>query len=384
MNKNEWLDIVLIAGFAQGGFLSFVLWKKESNNKKAVNYLTAAIALVAFLLLGRATFQPMFVQRFAEIIMLPDVILFLLGPLIYFFVLSLLRQPLPPTPKRYLHYLPAFIHVAIVNTVVGLNLKGVWSFMPREVMHWCMFGIEAAGIISFTVYMVLSYREYLKYKDAYHEKFAVSFSGNLLYYFFVFSFSIAACWTVGFIYNYTLSVPTYLAYYIVWSLLCILVYFLAYQVYNSPSILQLPDIEKDTKGEQPVIEGIDRNHLEKLLAYMEEEKPYLDQELRLDRLAELMNMPRYELSKLINQGTGNTYFDFVNRYRVNEYIALRENVKYDHLNILELAFQSGFNSKSAFNRAFRKHTGQSPTDFFMRKPEKTGQKTSHFAKRGDA
>ena len=54
-------------------------------------------------------------------------------------------------------------------------------------------------------------------------------------------------------------------------------------------------------------------------------------------------------------------FDFINGYRIREFIALRQDKRNNHLNILELAYQSGFNSKSAFNRAFRKEMGQSPS-----------------------
>jgi len=361
MYQSEWLDIILIAGFGQGIFLWMMLWRKAPTNRQAVSYLMAAVGLVALLLLGRATFHPSFVKRFAEIIMLPDVILFLIGPLLYFFILSILRQPLPDKPQRWLHYLPSFLHVSVVNTILGLHIKGVWGFLPAESIWVAYFCIEAAGIISFTAYTYASYRAFQKYRNAYHEKYAAPFLGRFLTPFFILSFIVAASWLIGFIYSYTLADYSFLFYIIVWFVLCIIIYFIAYQTLLHPELLKLPSLKADRA---PVSPGVSEEAVEQLRLFMSAQKPYLEQEIKLGSLAKEMNMPRHELSRVINHGFGKNFFDFINEYRVQEFIRLRKEQKNNHLNTLELAFQSGFNSKSAFNRAFRKKTGKSPRSFF--------------------
>ncbi|MCB0587829.1 MAG: helix-turn-helix transcriptional regulator [Phaeodactylibacter sp.] len=361
MYQSEWLDIILIAGFAQGIFLCFVLWKKQRANRQALQYLAATIGLVSLLMIGRATFQPSFVQQFAEVIMLPDVILFLIGPLTYFFILSLLREELPTRAKRRLHYLPAVFHVVVVNTTVGLNLNGTWDFLDAKWILLIMFIIEAAAILSFLAYYLLSYRAYLRYRGAYYQKYSSPFLGRFLHPFFLLSFLLAIIWVIGFSYNYSMENPDYIAYVVVWFLLASLIYFLAYQAYSHPGLLELPELREENKV--PAVE-VPLQMVERLTRFMEQEKPFLDQEIKIGNLADALDIPKHELSRVINHGFGKNFFDFINSYRVREFINLRQDHRNEHLNILELAYQSGFNSKSAFNRSFRKEAGQSPSAYF--------------------
>ena len=363
MYRSEWLDIILIASFGQGLFLCFMLWRKKHNNRKAVGYLVSALGMVLFLLLGRATFQPSFVKEFAEIILLPDAILFLVGPLIYFFILALLRKAYPSKIPIILHYVPALIHILFVNTIVGLNIKGVWQFLTSEHIHGVMIILEALGIASFTGYTIAAYQAYQKYKEDYYEKYATPFLGRFLRPIFLLSSGISIFWFAGYIYNHTLPEPNYISYVIVWFLLCTIVFYIAFQIWNHPELLQLPEIRPVPSKADSYSEG----ELETLLQFMQEQKPYLDQEIKLAKLASELNIPKHELSKIINEGVGKNFFDFINIYRVEEFIRLREDEKNKHYNILELAYQSGFNSKSAFNRAFRKATGHSPSAYFQKK-----------------
>ncbi|MFM2268429.1 MAG: hypothetical protein RL757_1870 [Bacteroidota bacterium] len=104
-------------------------------------------------------------------------------------------------------------------------------------------------------------------------------------------------------------------------------------------------------------------HKTLIIQLMEIEKIYLDDELSLPKLASLMSMSSNDLSYLINEGFNENFFQFVNKYRVEEAKKLLLSNKYAHLNILGLAFKSGFGSKSTFNATFKKMTGQSPSEF---------------------
>ena len=99
---------------------------------------------------------------------------------------------------------------------------------------------------------------------------------------------------------------------------------------------------------------------------MEREKPYLDANLTLQELAGRVSISLNHLSQLLNERLNQTFFDFVNSYRVQE--AKRElcNPAKAHLTILAIAYDVGFNSKSSFNSAFKKHTGITPSEFKRR------------------
>ncbi|AKD56183.1 helix-turn-helix domain-containing protein [Spirosoma radiotolerans] len=100
-----------------------------------------------------------------------------------------------------------------------------------------------------------------------------------------------------------------------------------------------------------------------LLAYMENERPYLDPDLSLNDLARRLKTNTSVLSPVINAGTGKNFNDFVNQYRVDAFKRQALDPANGHLSLLGIALDCGFNSKATFNRAFKKLTGQSPREF---------------------
>jgi AraC-like DNA-binding protein len=104
-------------------------------------------------------------------------------------------------------------------------------------------------------------------------------------------------------------------------------------------------------------------YLKKLLQYMEQEKPYLNEKLSLKEVAEKMNISTNHLSQVINENLERNFFDFVNGYRVNLVTQKMSNPSNKKYTILSLAYDCGFNSKSSFNSIFKKHKGLTPTEF---------------------
>jgi ligand-binding sensor domain-containing protein/AraC-like DNA-binding protein len=103
--------------------------------------------------------------------------------------------------------------------------------------------------------------------------------------------------------------------------------------------------------------------LKKLEHLMREEKAYRDEHLSLQTLAEELDiLPRY-LSQIINERLGMNFSDFVNGYRVEEAMTLLADPARGEKKILAIAFDVGFNTKAAFNIAFKKHTGMTPSQF---------------------
>ncbi|WP_043706642.1 helix-turn-helix domain-containing protein [Tenacibaculum ovolyticum] len=101
----------------------------------------------------------------------------------------------------------------------------------------------------------------------------------------------------------------------------------------------------------------------KLIDVMENKKPYLDTELTLVSLAKLIKITPHQLSYVINVGFNENFFWFVNRYRVQRVKELLLNKDYNHISILGIAYESGFNSKTSFNTTFKKISAQTPSEF---------------------
>jgi len=104
----------------------------------------------------------------------------------------------------------------------------------------------------------------------------------------------------------------------------------------------------------------------RLSELMEQKKPYLDSELNLIKLSELINMTPHHLSYLINTGFNENFFSFINKYRVERAKEMLVKEEMNMLSILGIAFESGFNSKTSFNTTFKKITGFTPSDFKKR------------------
>jgi AraC-like DNA-binding protein len=99
----------------------------------------------------------------------------------------------------------------------------------------------------------------------------------------------------------------------------------------------------------------------KLLAALENDRCYRDSSLNLRSLALLLKENTHYLSQVLNQDLGANFYDLVNQHRVQEAKALLR--QHPDRTALDIALAVGFNSKSTFNTAFRRHTGSTPTDY---------------------
>lgn len=104
-------------------------------------------------------------------------------------------------------------------------------------------------------------------------------------------------------------------------------------------------------------------YVAKLKHFMTTQKPYLDANISLPELANKLDIPSHHLSRVINEQFDVNFFDFINQYRIEEVKTRIGNPEYENLSLLGIAFDCGFNTKSAFNRVFKKMTGFTPSEF---------------------
>jgi AraC-like DNA-binding protein len=102
---------------------------------------------------------------------------------------------------------------------------------------------------------------------------------------------------------------------------------------------------------------------EELLHVMETSKPHLKAGLSLILLAGEMKISSHVLSYVINKGLDENFYGFINRYRIMEAKKLLADPEMNHLSLVGIAFEVGFNSKTVFNTTFKNMTGQTPTEF---------------------
>ncbi len=107
---------------------------------------------------------------------------------------------------------------------------------------------------------------------------------------------------------------------------------------------------------------------EKVNKFVQQQKIYEEPELTLSDLAKKLSTNTSLLSRVVNQGFGLSFNDYINQYRVNAVIGKLKEGEQKKQTLLGIAFDCGFNSKATFNRAFKKLTGVSPKEWLVKNP----------------
>jgi AraC-like DNA-binding protein len=146
-----------------------------------------------------------------------------------------------------------------------------------------------------------------------------------------------------------------------------------YKALNHPDLFRsidsklklVADLVSEEKGDEQVAkdETVYSEELAKLQIYMQEEKPFLNPSLTIQDVSKAVKVPVRDLSLLINHKLDQHFYDFVNAYRIECAMDILKDITKSKLTILEILYDVGFNSKSSFNTAFKKHTGNTPTSY---------------------
>ena len=102
---------------------------------------------------------------------------------------------------------------------------------------------------------------------------------------------------------------------------------------------------------------------ESILDLMKKKEPYLDIDLKQKDLAQLLSISTHHLSEVLNLSFGHNFYNFINIYRVNKAKQLLKTTKSKDMKIITVAYDSGFNNKTSFNRIFKGHVGLTPSQY---------------------
>lgn len=293
---------------------------------------------------------------------------FLLAPLMTAYAASLLHGGLPLRARHALHFFPA-LFAGSVSLVFSLHPDG---------SPWISLGLWGLLSIQMIAYLVPTRRILHRYQDSLKARVSnlerVDLDWLRWFYYVVLSLCVVA-WAVPLLLlhhlprsflSHGLSLATAAA---VW----VLGYRgLRQKTPETPEVLPMPEApealpipeaiaEPREPGRSPLAKPEALRLKAALLETMENKKPYLEPELGLADLARLLEVPRNQLSAVINQELGVNFYDLVNGYRVREFRALLADPRLREEKILTLAFDAGFNSKPTFNKVVLKHTGKTPS-----------------------
>lgn len=364
------IDIIAFIGICQGIFLYFTLQRISNNNHKANSVLSKLILIASIMLIGRflyLRYLNLWVFQWSLII---DSIVFLFGPLNYMYVRRLLFKENENYKTPFYSWIPFYsLLILSVGFVVIYNPEDYYQLFIDGYLSK-MFTIISTLMILFNgFYIVKSIALVRNYKSL--EKQYISFNQSPLGYLNAFQLSVSLCfllWGFGFINETFLdNYIAYLGYDAIWVAIPVFIYVIGYFSLKQPELFRIV-LEEKTQEKKARLSPVDSEILiKKLDSLMINEKIFLQNDLTLREVSEILKTSTNNISWLLNNVYKTTFYDFINNYRIKEFVKSIDDNKHHNHTILALSMDVGFNSKSTFNKVFKTVMKDTPSNFIKKR-----------------
>jgi AraC-like DNA-binding protein/NADH:ubiquinone oxidoreductase subunit 6 (subunit J) len=368
---SEFIKVINYAGIVQGLFLAFVLFNGKNKNTKADHILGVLIALFSIniihsLFLANHFYSPL---KFRE----PFITL--LCPFLYFYVIEI-NQSLKIHFSIIKHF-ALFILFFLFQVSLNLDRFHQFAYSHEKIFS---LAIIILMLLQFSYYIFLITRTTRIYHKKIENEFSYTDELNIAW---IKSFLLVflLIYVVLFIALFFLVHLDFFTDYnkIIAFIFAVSIYILGYKGVKQQTIpkpIEADELANEdkvnnmTEKEGQTVKGADNEVperlIEKIRSYMKERKPYLDPDITLSELANELDIGRNALSFAINKGFKQNFFNFINKYRVEEVITFLDDPEKENQNFLRLAYDAGFNSKATFNHIFKKYTGFTPKEYKLR------------------
>jgi len=347
-------------------FVGIFLISHKKGNRRNNTLLGTMFILIAWNM-GGLTLQINGVDLKWEFLLHIDDGFFLLyGPILYLYTRGVIFRDFKLSGRNLMQMIPY-----LLLTVLLLSLKNLSPGTTEEIIQnelpWQFYLTGALMYVHFYVYLGLAYSSLGKYRQIIRNKYSQIDRINLDWL----SFSLNTFGIVAFvslIHNFIGLVENRSVFIVTLVLLLIFVFYFVnkviFKALRQPEIFA--GIRQNETGKYQgsnLTPGQVEEYRKQLLELLGTEKPFLNPQVSLADLSEELSVSTKQLSQVINQSFNKNFFDFINTYRIQEVQKILKESVDDKLTVLEAMYEAGFNSKSSFNTAFKKETGQTPTEF---------------------
>lgn len=348
------VTVILLLIFS---LLTFVL--KKGNNRSNV-FLSAflfsnTLYIVEYLILTSGTTVNISLTGFSGI---GYGFGFLFGPLLYFYTRSVTANETKFTLSTVLHFIPFAVYFSFFLS----GIKFSW-LIEEGILHLQIIPYMFACFI-----LIFKFREELGQYFSSSEKLNLNWllyvvGGFLLMWLIDLTAFVMIILDPALIIKYRYL--TFIS--ILINLIFItLLFFKALQY--SQFLVNIIKEGKIQKYERSKLSSEEKEDiLNKILHYFESVKPYLNPGLNIQEVAGAVGVSIKHISQVINESLNKNFKELVNSYRVIEAEKKLMDESESNKTILEILYDSGFNSKTTFNTTFKKHKGITPTEFRHRK-----------------
>ncbi|MBL7858556.1 MAG: AraC family transcriptional regulator [Cyclobacteriaceae bacterium] len=342
--------------------------KKISNRILAVFFLWLAINLSDGLLSYHGLYE-----QYPQFALVEDGFAFLLGPLLFFYTRSMVYSDFRLKVLHLLHLIPFLIVTLALQIYYHRQTAEYQKFIQQAIAEQNLppgFYFSIALVFAhISIYIFLSFQEIRVYRRRIRNQFSAVEKINLDWLVFM-MMSVVVILVVSFAQTFLPVVGLKDFFQSLFIVPFLFLFFFTNAVVwkglKQPEIfLGIAFAQQDEKKYQGTALSSHESGMirERLAELMERDKIYLDAELSLDQLADRAGISSKKLSQVINASFDQNFFDFINRYRIEEAMHILRESTDAKLTVLEVMYQCGFNSKSSFNTLFKKITGKTPTEF---------------------
>ena len=374
MENSVWFSLVLGVGALQGIFLAVMLWRISNKDNHPNKKLAILLSMLSIALLGRFAYNSKVFAIVPQLFLVSDITMFLYGPIFYFYIREVLFGKAFVWTKNWWHFIPAILHFIsmLVQCTISPEryLQMVHEAYPFLFRTWVL--AEVLALIQLSIYLIICLRLALKHQWLSKNFFSFSPQSRYLLLCICIMFPGLILWWNNYL-RYILGfkkLSIWLGFDAAWMSITVLHFIIAYYLISYPNLFvkmkakfepaPTPYLETNT----PSPPSVDAMHIQKKLEQvMEKEQLFLEPALNLYQLASAINEPPHLVSRILNVHLKKNFFDFVNSYRIEAFIRLAKQKNYAHLTLLAIAFEVGFNSKTTFNKAFKKAKGIPPKQY---------------------
>lgn len=369
-------SVVLLFFFLNGIIFSILLLKKGVELEKKSSLWMSLFVFTCSLyispwMLGYANWYA--IDGLRELLFFtPLQHYFLLGPVIFFYSKTLLNPEYKFRRKDCLHFIPELVYLlyAAVIFVTDVLILETFYFYADGRDKDLKPPYQIIGTLHLVFYVSISTKMYFSYRSKIYDEFSFA---EAITFKWLKRFLIALLIILSARIVFLIIYPNWgnfgemFWYYFIFSTLF---FYIVLMAYTNTVTFTIP--YKLTDADQPASEPIAKpfenlkEKKEELEKQMLEHSLYRNPTLSLKDISEKMDIPKEQLSTIINQGFKMNFNDYVNSHRIGEIEKRFQKGDSSNFTILGIAFDSGFNSKTTFNRAFKKHTGQTPIQYLKK------------------
>ncbi|MGI9533304.1 helix-turn-helix domain-containing protein [Lutimonas sp.] len=347
--------------------MGLFLFTHKRGNKRNNRLLGFLFVLIAWNMVDLTLQMNGFFFKWQWIHFIDSGFFLLYGPIIYLYAKGVMYKDFELTRRDVLHLIPYVLLLILMFSSNRWKPPGTSEEIMNSMMSWQFYVISGFVYVHFLLYLLLTSRSISGYRKVIKNEYSQIDQINLDWLSFsVRTFGLLTL--VSLIQNFIALAQNETVFMVTLILLLFFVFYFVNRVILKA--LKQPEI----------FAGIEKNETSKyagsnltkkqlsvykneLLALVESEKPYLDPQVNLSELSKKIQISSKNLSQVINQSFGKSFFDFINSYRIKEVQKILRETKDEKLTVSEAMYDAGFSSKSSFNTAFKKETGQTPTEF---------------------